>query len=150
MHVLTVCYGRPADPAAFDAYYTSTHVPLAEKIPGLASFTYRHCDSLDGSQPAHHLLAELIFASRRVADGMIGSMTRQKIAITLPEEQVAAARQAVAEGRAASVSAFISQALARRDADEELAETIAEIYAESGQPTEEDRLWARRVLGIEP
>ena len=43
MHVLTVCYGHPANPAAFDAYYTSTHVPLAEKIPGLASFTYRHC-----------------------------------------------------------------------------------------------------------
>jgi antitoxin ParD1/3/4 len=87
---------------------------------------------------------------REVAVGMIGSMTRQKIAITLPEEQVAAARQAVAEGRAASVSAFISQALARRDADEELAETIAEIYAESGQPTAEDRRWARRVLGLEP
>jgi uncharacterized protein (TIGR02118 family) len=39
-------------------------VPLAEKIPGLASFTYRHCDSLDGSQPPYHLLAELSFASR--------------------------------------------------------------------------------------
>jgi Arc/MetJ-type ribon-helix-helix transcriptional regulator len=86
----------------------------------------------------------------KVVSGMISSMTRRKIAITLPEEQVAAARQAVAEGRAASVSAFISQALARRDADEEMAETIAEIYAESGQPTQEDRLWARRVLGIEP
>jgi Arc/MetJ-type ribon-helix-helix transcriptional regulator len=86
----------------------------------------------------------------KVANSMIDGMTRQKIAITLPEEQVAAARQAVAEGRAASVSAFISQALARRDADEEMAETIAEIYAESGQPTDEDRLWARRVLGLEP
>ena len=32
----------------------------------------------------------------------------------------------------------------------EMAETIAEIYAESGQPTEEDRLWARRVLGLGP
>jgi hypothetical protein len=31
----------------------------------------------------------------------------------------------VAGGRAASVSAYISQALARRDADEEMAETIA-------------------------
>ena len=87
---------------------------------------------------------------RKVGAGMIDSMTRQKIAITLPEEQVAAARQAVAEGRAASVSAYISQALARRNADEELAETIAEIYAEAGQPAEEERLWARRVLGIEP
>jgi Arc/MetJ-type ribon-helix-helix transcriptional regulator len=81
---------------------------------------------------------------------MITSMIREKIAITLPQEQVAAARRAVTEGRAASVSAYISQALARRDADEEMAETIAEIYAESGQPTEEDRVWARRVLGIEP
>lgn len=51
MHVLTVCYGHPADPAAFDSYYASTHRPLAEKIPGLASFTARQCDSLDGSQP---------------------------------------------------------------------------------------------------
>jgi Arc/MetJ-type ribon-helix-helix transcriptional regulator len=81
--------------------------------------------------------------------GMISGMTREKIAITLPEEQVAAARRAVAEGRAASVSAYISQALARRNADEEMFETIAEIYAENGQPTEEDRLWARRVLGLE-
>jgi hypothetical protein len=77
-------------------------------------------------------------------------MTRRKIAITLPEEQVAAAQAAVAEGRAASVSAYISHALARRDADEEMAETIAEIYAESGYPTEEDRHWARRALGLEP
>ncbi len=81
---------------------------------------------------------------------MIGGMTRQKIAITLPEEQVAAARQAVAEGRAASVSAYISQALARRSAEEEMAEAIAEIYAETGQPTEQERAWARRVLGVEP
>jgi Arc/MetJ-type ribon-helix-helix transcriptional regulator len=79
---------------------------------------------------------------------MITSMTRQKIAITLPEEQVAAARRAVAEGRSPSVSAYISQALARRDADEELAETVAEIYAEVGQPTAADRAWARQALGL--
>jgi hypothetical protein len=36
------------------------------------------------------------------------------------------------------------------DADRELAETIVEIYAEVGQPTEADRAWARTVLGIEP
>jgi hypothetical protein len=83
-------------------------------------------------------------------NGMMMSMTREKIAITLPEEQVAAARQAVAEGRAASVSAYISQALGHRDADEELAESIAEIYADAGQPTSADRAWARRVLGLEP
>ena len=82
---------------------------------------------------------------------MISGMTREKIAITLPKEQVAAARRAVAEGRAASVSAYISQALARRTAEEDMAEIIAEIYAETGgPPTEEERAWASRELGVEP
>ena len=40
-----------------------------------------------------------------VSEGMITSMTRQKIAITLPEEQVAAARRAVAEGLPAGIAA---------------------------------------------
>jgi uncharacterized protein (TIGR02118 family) len=71
MHVLTVGYGHPADPAAFDAYYTSTHVPLVEKLPGLASFTHRHCASLDGSPPPYYLLAELSFAS---ADALSAAM----------------------------------------------------------------------------
>jgi uncharacterized protein (TIGR02118 family) len=65
MHVLTVCYGHPADPAAFEAHYTSTHVTLVEKHPGLDSFTHRHCASLDGSQPPYYLIAELGFASQQ-------------------------------------------------------------------------------------
>jgi len=73
MHVLTVCYGHPADPAAFDAYYTSTHVPLAEKIPGMTSFTFRHCASLDGSQPPYHLLAELSFPSAEALNAGLAS-----------------------------------------------------------------------------
>ncbi len=73
MHVLTVCYGHPADPAAFDAYYTSTHAPLAEKIPGMTSFTFRHCDSLDGSQPPYYLLAELSFPSRDALNAALAS-----------------------------------------------------------------------------
>lgn len=80
---------------------------------------------------------------------MITGMTTTKIAVTLPEEQVAAARRAVEEGRARSVSAYIADSLARRDADEELSEMIAEIYAEQGTPTEEERAWARRALGLD-
>ncbi|MGH4020179.1 MAG: hypothetical protein ACRDT0_13280 [Pseudonocardiaceae bacterium] len=76
-------------------------------------------------------------------------MTTVKIAVTLPEEQVAAARHAVKEGRARSVSAYIADSLARRDADEELSDMLAEIYAEAGEPTEEDRAWARRALGLD-
>jgi uncharacterized protein (TIGR02118 family) len=63
MHVLTVCYGHPADPAKFDDYYMSTHKPLAEKIPNVLSYTIRHVASLDASAPPYFLIAELAFES---------------------------------------------------------------------------------------
>jgi len=84
MHVLTVCYGHPADPAAFDAYYTSTHGPLVEKIPGLASFTYRHCESLDASPPPYYLLAELSFASRDALNAGLASPEGAAAAADVP------------------------------------------------------------------
>ena len=84
MHVLTVCYGHPADPAAFDSYYASTHRPLAEKIPGLVSFTARHCDSLDGSQPPYYLLAELSFPSQEAMGAAPGSPEAQAATADVP------------------------------------------------------------------
>jgi uncharacterized protein (TIGR02118 family) len=77
MHVLTVCYGHPADPDAFDAYYAATHQPLAAKIPGLLSFTARQCASLDGSAPPYYLLAELGFASQEALAGGLASAEGQ-------------------------------------------------------------------------
>ncbi len=35
---LIALYKTPADAAAFDAYYTSTHAPLAKQIPGLRRY----------------------------------------------------------------------------------------------------------------
>jgi hypothetical protein len=71
------------------------------------------------------------------------------IAITLPAQQIASARQAVAEGRASSISAYISQAMARRDSDEALAATLAKAHAGSGMPTNTDQNWARHTLGLD-
>jgi uncharacterized protein (TIGR02118 family) len=31
-------YRKPADPAAFDAYYFNKHIPLAKTLPGLRSY----------------------------------------------------------------------------------------------------------------
>jgi uncharacterized protein (TIGR02118 family) len=39
MFQLTVFYGQPQDPQAFDRYYEQTHTPLAKKIPGLRGLT---------------------------------------------------------------------------------------------------------------
>jgi uncharacterized protein (TIGR02118 family) len=84
MHVLMVCYGHPTDPAAFDAHYTSTHAPLAEKIPGMSSFTYRHTASIDGSQPPYYLIAELSFPSAEAMGASLGSPEAQAATADVP------------------------------------------------------------------
>lgn len=71
-----------------------------------------------------------------------------KIAVSLPDELVAEARRAVAEGRSASVSAFVADAVAQRGRYEGLAELLSEMAAEAGPPTDADRSWARRALGL--
>jgi uncharacterized protein (TIGR02118 family) len=35
---LVALYKTPKDPAAFDRYYDSTHIPIAKKIPGLRKY----------------------------------------------------------------------------------------------------------------
>ncbi|MGH3930509.1 MAG: hypothetical protein ACRDTF_11100 [Pseudonocardiaceae bacterium] len=69
-----------------------------------------------------------------------------KIAVSLPEEQVAAARRAVAAGRAPSVSAYVADALARAERENSLAELLAELDRELGEPGGEARAWADREL----
>lgn len=87
--------------------------------------------------------------ARGAGDWRCGEDMTREIAVTLPTQHIAAARRAVAEGRAASVSAYISQAMDRWDADEELASTLAKAHAGRGQPSSADREWARRTLGLD-
>jgi len=64
MFRVSVCYGQPTDPAAFDEYYESTHTPLARKVPGLAGFTTGKCRSLMPGQDApYYIVASLLFDS---------------------------------------------------------------------------------------
>ena len=74
-------------------------------------------------------------------------MTMEKIAITLPVEQVREARRAVAEGRARSVSAYIATALASYDERQGLRAYVDALIAEHGRPTSEDYAWADEQLG---
>jgi uncharacterized protein (TIGR02118 family) len=55
-----------------------------EKIPGLLSFTARHCDSLDGSQPPYYLLAELSFASQEALAAGLASPEGHAAAADVP------------------------------------------------------------------
>jgi Arc/MetJ-type ribon-helix-helix transcriptional regulator len=74
------------------------------------------------------------------------SMTAAKIAITLPEEQLARVRRAVRDGRAASVSGYIHQALAEQERRESLDSLVRDLIAAHGEPTQSEVAWAKRAL----
>ena len=71
-----------------------------------------------------------------------------KIAVSLPDELVAAARRAVHDGRADSVSGFVADAMRRREQEDGLAALLDDLDAEHGQPDAEDYAWADRALGL--
>lgn len=71
-----------------------------------------------------------------------------KIAVSLPDADVAAARRAVAAGRAPSVSAYIAEAIARRERQESLTELLDDLDRELGAPSVADYRWADKALGL--
>lgn len=77
------------------------------------------------------------------------SARKIKLAITLPHEQVAAAKRAVREGRASSVSAYVARALKQQAETDALGRLIMEMRVEDGAPTAEDYAWADAALGLD-
>lgn len=74
-------------------------------------------------------------------------MTR-KIAVSLPDEQVDSIRRAVEQGRAASVSGYISAAVARAEREDSLARLLDDLDHELGPVSREDLGWADKALGL--
>lgn len=70
MYRMTILYGTPADPAAFDRYYREVHVPLAAAMQGLTSWTLSWPDDEDSR---YHLVAELVAPSRAAMDAALAS-----------------------------------------------------------------------------
>lgn len=77
-------------------------------------------------------------------------MTVEKITVSLPAELVAEARLAVALGKAASVSAYVAQAMARHKREDDLAALLDEMDEEFGPPSDEAYEWAAAQLGLPP
>ncbi len=82
---------------------------------------------------------------------IVGMTRRAKIAVTVPQELVDAARTAVREGRAASVSAYVAEAMETRAKNDDLDALLEEILEATGGPmTDEEREWADEKLGLQP
>jgi len=77
-----------------------------------------------------------------------GMTTRTKIAVSLPADLVEDAQRAVAQGRAASVSAYVAEALEEKSKLDDLASLLEEMLAETGGPlTPAEEVEADRALG---
>ena len=74
------------------------------------------------------------------------SMTRSKIAISLPRDQLARVHREVRAGRADSVSGYIAQVLAEHERRESLRALVRDLIEQYGEPAAEDVKWAERAL----
>ena len=71
---ITLLYGHPLDPPAFERYYAKTHLPLAAKMNGVARLELtRFGPGPDGGRPAYYRMAELYFASEAQLQTALGS-----------------------------------------------------------------------------
>ena len=73
-------------------------------------------------------------------------MTRSKIAISLPKDQLVRVHREVRAGRADSVSGYIARVLSEHERRESLKVLLQELIDQFGEPAAEDVRWAERAL----
>ncbi len=102
MAKLIALYKKPADAAAFNSYYFSTHVPIAKKVPGLQRYEVSAgpVATPQGESP-FHLAAVLSFDSMGALKQALGS----------PEGAAAAADLANFAGAGVDLLVFDSKAI---------------------------------------
>ena len=71
-----------------------------------------------------------------------------KVAISVPEDLIEDAKRAVEAGLVPSVSAYVAAALTNYRHRQTLRELLDDIQAEIGQPTPQERVWAKQELGL--
>jgi len=73
-------------------------------------------------------------------------MTRSKIAISLPKDQLARVHREVRAGRADSVSGYIARVLAEHENRQSLRALLRDLIEQHGEPDAKDIKWAERAL----
>ena len=84
MQKVTVLYGHPTDPEAFENYYRETHMPLVAKMKGVAKVeTTKILGNPDGSAPEYYRMAELYFTDAAQMQAAMGPPEGQATAADL-------------------------------------------------------------------
>ena len=95
---LTVLYGHPQDPAAFERHYREAHTALVKKIPGLKGFTSAKLTSLAPHEPSpYYRIAHLYFEDMGALQAALQSPEGQATAGDLPHFATGGATLVVGE-----------------------------------------------------
>ena len=71
---VTVLYGEPQDPAAFEEYYLERHIPeFGVKIPGLITADISKSVKTGEEKPPYYRIADLWFKDMAVMTQALGS-----------------------------------------------------------------------------
>lgn len=85
MHRLTVLYGHPKDPAAFDRYYYEVHVPIAKRMQGFTGWTIGKCTSaVPGEKPPYYMIVGLYAESREKIEQILATPEGQAAIADVP------------------------------------------------------------------
>ncbi|MBM9466763.1 EthD family reductase [Nakamurella leprariae] len=85
MFQVTVSYGFPVDPSAFDRYYEDVHLPLATTIPNVRSLVASRCESWGGAEAQAYFQVTLTFDSREAAQQAFQSDQGQAATADIPQ-----------------------------------------------------------------
>jgi uncharacterized protein (TIGR02118 family) len=76
---ITITFGPPEDPDAFETHYVGTHAPLVGDLPGLRAYEYgRALTNFDGSAPDAFWVVSLTFDSEDAMHAAFTSPPGQK------------------------------------------------------------------------
>lgn len=71
---LTVLYGHPTDPEAFEEYYSGTHMPIVATMSGIEKAeTAKVVGTADGKPADFYRIADLYFADQDAMGAAMGS-----------------------------------------------------------------------------
>ena len=84
MHKLVVQYPPPADPDKFRSYYTSTHLKLAAKLPGLRAYRYGFELAAPAGDSPYWCMFEAEFDDINAMSAAMSSPEGQAVAADIP------------------------------------------------------------------
>lgn len=134
MHKLVVLYPEPADKDAFQAYYESTHLPLARELPGAITMNYSLGIAALEEEAPYFAIFEAVFDSPQSMGAALGSPQGQAVAADVPNYATGGAHimhYPITSAGSVDPKAIVEEYLARWNGHD--AEGIVAMLADGGQ-----------------